>query len=122
MPAIIYLTPLLKHQQPLREFLALRVAQAYLSDFTLPTVDLASYQWLRSLDDMTEMFFGEQHGELIDRVRWQIHNVMNWLPTWLTYVATLSWNEWSTMDIDLQRLYLLLDCDHRVKHTHTHTR
>lgn len=126
-PTIIYLTPVLKHQQPLREFLALRIAQASLMDATLSTVDHATYQWLTTLpqgcvvgctdtpltaDEMTEVYFGEHHGTLIDQVRWQVQHIMHWLPTWLSYVSTMCWDEWTVLDGDLQRLYLLLDYEH----------
>lgn len=37
---------------------------------------------------------------------------MQWLPAWLSYIATLSWDEWNNLDIDLQRLYVLLDYEY----------
>lgn len=111
-PTMVYLTPLLKHHQPMNEFLAMRVAQARLVDLTHPTVDHATLHWYRSLESMTDEYFAAQHGPLLDHLRWQADNTVQWLTTWMMYISSLCWDEWSALDIDLQRLYVILDYEH----------
>lgn len=111
-PVMAFLSPLMKHELSLPEFLAVRAVQAHLVDVNSPCVDHATLQWYRSLGGMVDEHFGEHQRVLIDRIRWQVCHVMQWLPTWLVYVSTLCWDEWMNLDIDLQRLYLLLDYEH----------
>jgi hypothetical protein len=48
-PTMVFLTPLLKHHQPMDEFLAVRTVQACLADHSQPSVDHATLHWYRSL-------------------------------------------------------------------------
>lgn len=111
-PTMVYLTPLLRHTQPLREFLALSVIQAYLVDVSQLSLDHASLQWCQRVDAWTDEFFGATHRRLLDHIRWQVRHILGWLPMWMVYVSTLCWDEWNELDIDLQRLYVLLDYEH----------
>ena len=108
-PSMVYLAPLLRHRLPMNEFLAMRVAQSYLVDPSQPQLDYPTLQWHHAVDGWTEEFFGQQHASLLAQIRWQVVHVLVWLPAWLTHVGTLGWDEWSRLDIDLQRLWVLLD-------------
>lgn len=108
-PALVYLTPLLRHQQPLSEFLVHRCLQARLLPSADPTIDHATITWYQCLEGMTDDFFGFHHGPLIHRIRWQVHSLLDWLPIWVVSVNAMSWDEWNQLDDDLQRLFVLLD-------------
>ena len=112
-PTMVFLSPLLRHTHTLQEFLALRLVQANLTDLGQPsTVDHATFAWYRTLEGHTEQLFGQRHGRALERIRWQVHNLMHWLPGWMAYIGSLCWDEWMSLDLDLQRLYLLLDYEH----------
>lgn len=107
-PNLVFLTPLLKHRMPLCEFLAVRIVQAQLLEMSQATVDQDSHDWYRSMGNSAEVFFGEQHGHLIDRIQWQVANISAWLPGWMAHISNLRREDWSALDVDLQRMYVLL--------------
>lgn len=110
LPDVVYLTPLLEHRFRLDEFLALRETETQLINFNRSGVDHNSRQWwTETLRETGERMFKDKHEGLIASIQWQVAAVMQWLPTWMVYVSTLTWDEWNSMDRDLQRLYVLLD-------------
>ena len=108
-PALLYLTPLLRHQQPLNEFLVHRTLQARLLPTADPTRDHATITRYQCLENMTDDFFGGHHGPVSHRIRWQVHSLLDWLPVWVVAVNAMGWDEWNQLDDDLQRLFVLLD-------------
>lgn len=111
-PSITFLTPLLKHQEPLHEFIALRIAQSYLIDPVQLGMDLLSHDWYHSVAEWVGTLFNPKHAEFIQQIHWQCVNIQSWLPQWITHIATLCWEDWSVLDLDLQRLFVLLDYEH----------
>lgn len=107
-PTMIFLTPLLKRRESMDEFLAMRVVQSHLYDTSPVNVDHDTQQWYRSMGMWAESFFGEHHGTLLDRIQWQVMHIGMWLTAWQSYIGTLDWEAWSELDIEIQRLYVLL--------------
>ena len=68
--------------------------------------------WYRSLDVLIDDFFAGNHAATIEHIRWQVHRILDWLPSWLTFINTLRWDDWINLDLDLQRLFILLDYEH----------
>lgn len=108
-PSMVFLTPLLKHRQPFQTFLAQRVVESRLLDLSHPSVDHFTVYWHQRMDTMIQGFFGDKHGLIIQQMRWQVGSVNQWLPNWMSYIHTLCWDEWCGLDIDIQRLFVLLD-------------
>lgn len=90
----------------------MRTIQSQLMDLNHPALDHATLHWHRSLDGLMDEFFGHEHAKLLEQIRWQVQNIMTWLPTWMVYVSTLCWEEWGHLEVELQRLYMLLDYEH----------
>ena len=63
---------------------------------------------------MTDVLFGPYPGyaALVCQIRWQVHNILDWLPAWLAHIGSLNWDDWMHVDLDLQRLFVLLDYEH----------
>lgn len=114
-PSIAFLTPLLKHQEPVHEFIAMRIAQAYLAPTTDPShlsMDLLSHDWYQSMASWVGTLFNSKHGDFIQQIHWQVLHIQGWLPHWIAHISSLSWEDWSVLDLDLQRLFVLLDYEH----------
>ena len=58
-PSMVFLSPLLKHHQPLKNFLAQWILQAQMMDLTQPTVDHATLSWFRSINGLVDEFWAE---------------------------------------------------------------
>jgi hypothetical protein len=113
-PLVAFLTPLLNHRQSLLEFLATRTVEWQLMDISRPDVDHNTFDWFkRSIREFTYTVFGERHRIQLERIVWQVLNISQWLPVWVSYTENLPSNEWNAIDIDLQRLCAILDYEHQ---------
>ena len=65
--------------------------------------------WKEDVEAMTQEHFGDQYADLLAQLRWQVDSVPQWIGIWMGYVSSLRWEEWQQLDVDLQRLYVLLD-------------
>lgn len=109
-PEVVYIAPVLHPKQDVREFLALRVVQSQLVDAPRTSMDRMSYVWWKNtLDLLTRRLFSEQYSPLLNAIFWHVHSIHQWVTSWMGFVSSLCWTEWRTLDIDLQRLYVLLD-------------
>ena len=113
-PHMVFLTPLLTHRQPLIEFLATRAVEWQLMDISRPNVDHATFDWFKhTIRVFTYTMFGERHRIQLERIVWQVQNITQWLPVWVSYMGNLPSAEWKAIDIDLQRLCAILDYEHQ---------
>ena len=111
-PRMVFLAPLLRHRLNLQEFLALRILEARLVDCNHPHLDTATLAWVHGLPQMTYDLFYERHAASIARMEWQADTILDWLPVWMDHIGSLCPEEWTDLDPELQRLYLLLDYEH----------
>lgn len=58
---------------------------------------------------MTRRLFVEDCGSILNTISWHVHTIHQWVAAWMGFVSSLCWSEWQALDIDLQRLYVLLD-------------
>lgn len=117
-PEVVFLRPLLDRTLCLTEFLAWRVVESMLVDVSRPVVDTASQRWWRcELPALIDALRGEEPNEeearTVDHIRWQVHHLALWLPTWAQYIEALEWGEWCELHVDLQRLFVLVDYMYR---------
>ena len=109
-PMVVYLMPLLNHRQSLIQFLATRSIEWLLTDLSRPNIDHATFDWFkRTVREFTVLVFGERHCMLLNRIEWQIQNVLHWLPVWVAYIKHITREEWNRLDIDIQRIHSLLE-------------
>ena len=109
-PELVFLAPVLRGRLAVVDFLATQVVHAHLMDASRVHVDRVSHRWWKEdVEEMTHRLFGGQHGELLSRIRWQVDSIPQWIAAWMGYVSSLCWDEWQELDVDLQRLYVLLD-------------
>ena len=109
-PEIVYLSPLLKRRLSVPEFLALQVVQAQLTDASRVHVDRVSHRWWKEdLRAFTYGIFAETCATLLSDIEWHVDTFPQWVGGWMSHISSLCWDEWNALDIDLQRLYVLLD-------------
>ena len=109
-PVVVYLMPLLSHRQSLMEFLIARSIDWLLTDLSRPNVDHATFDWFkRTAKELTGLLFGEQHCMLLNRIEWQIQNVLHWLPVWVAFIKNITREDWNRLHIDIQRIHSLLE-------------
>jgi hypothetical protein len=109
-PTIVYLMPLLNHKQSLIEFLAARSIEWLLMDISRPSIDHTTFDWFKyTVREFTVLLFGERHCMLLNRIEWQIQNILHWLPVWVAYIKHITRDEWNRLDIDIQRIHSLLE-------------
>ena len=65
--------------------------------------------WSSQVAEYIQKFFSLSHGDLIDQICWQVNTMEQWISGWMSYINSLCWDEWKELDVDLQRLYVLLD-------------
>ena len=65
--------------------------------------------WGTQVAEFIEAFFAPTHNELVQQIYWQVDTMPQWITVWMEYITSLCWDEWNQMDVDLQRLYVLLD-------------
>jgi hypothetical protein len=92
------------------DFLATQLVHTQLTDASRVHVDRVSHRWWKeTVAEMTYRLFSDQYAEEMAQVRWQVESIPQWIGAWMDYVSSLGWDEWQRLDIDLQRLYVLLD-------------
>ena len=112
-PESVFLSPLLRRKMSLDHFLSLRIVQSNLMDVSRIHVDRMSHHWWKTMiPEMLYRIFGHECHETLSHISHQVQHISHWISFWMSYVSALAWDEWITLDIDLQRLYVLLDYVH----------
>lgn len=65
--------------------------------------------WSAQVCEFVQHFFGYTHADLINHFRWQVDTLALWISPWMDHINALCQEEWNRLDVDLQRLYVLLD-------------
>ena len=109
-PDVVFLTPLLRNKQDMLEFLTMRIVEASNMEVSKAHVDRFSRRWWSTqVGSYIEFFFGHKYRHLIHRITWSVDTISQWILGWMNHINSLCWEEWHELDVDLQRLYVLLD-------------
>ena len=109
-PDVVFLTPLLRERLSVTEVLVTRVIESTLMEVSRIHMDRMSRRWWGTqVAEFIEAFFAPTHNELVQQIYWQVDTMPQWITVWMEYITSLCWDEWNQMDVDLQRLYVLLD-------------
>ena len=73
-------------------------------------MDRMSRRWWGSqVSQYIEWFFGTTYGPLVHDICWHVETMPQWISLWMAYMNSLCWDDWNQLDVDIQRLYVLLD-------------
>ena len=109
-PDVVFLTPYLQGEQDAVGFLIHRVVEATnMESSRLPMDRMSRLWWSNMVGGFLNEFFGHTHTFEIQQICWQVEMMPRWIASWMNQMACLCWTEWNQLDLDLQRLYLLLD-------------
>ena len=53
-----------------------------------------------------------EYEDVLVRIHWLIHNILEWVPLWLTHVGTMCRDEWLALDLELKKLFVVLEYEH----------
>jgi hypothetical protein len=109
-PDVVFLTPLLKERMTVTEFLTTRFIESTVMEVSRTQMDRMSRRWWGTqVSEFVDTFFSHSHTHLIQQIYWQVDTMSHWITAWMEYIGSLCWDEWNQLDVDLQRLYVLLD-------------
>ena len=109
-PDVVFLSPLLQGKQDIMDFLILRIIGTNPIEPSRIHMDRLSRRWWElQVGVYIQSFFSASHGELIGAITWQVETMPQWISVWMEYMGSLCWQEWNELDVDIQRLYVLLD-------------
>lgn len=107
-PEAVFLAPLLRNRVSLAEFLAQAAVSAAHPEGSAPDPASRAY-WAVTQPALVRRIFGDDHGELVRRVDDRVRDLYPWLAAWMRWAAGLSVDEWLSLDVGLQRLYVILE-------------
>jgi hypothetical protein len=109
-PDVVFLTPVLRGRMNITDFIANRVVEANVMEVSRTHMDRMSRRWWGTqVSEYMDAFFAASHASLIQQIYWQVDTMSQWITGWMGYMNALCWDEWNQLDVDLQRLYVLLD-------------
>lgn len=110
IPEVVFLDPLLQKDLDVLPFLTAKVVEASMMEISRINTDRMSRRWWENeVPDLLDRYFAQSHGTLIQQIYWQVDTMPQWVNVWMDYITSLCQDEWNQLDLDLQRLYLLLD-------------
>ena len=122
-PDVVFLSPLLQGKQDISDFLIGRVIESRMMDISRLHMDRMSRRWWGTqVSAYVDAFFSESQADLIAIICWQVETMPQWISVWMSYMGSLCWQEWNQLDVDLQRLYVLLDYAWEEPHADTWSR
>ena len=109
-PDVVFLSPLLEGKATIQDFLTARLVESHMMEISRVHMDRMSRRWWGSqVSQYIEWFFGTTYGPLVHDICWHVETMPQWISLWMAYMNSLCWDDWNQLDVDIQRLYVLLD-------------